>query len=417
MASWKSYANEEVLVFEENFEEFDTAVWQHELTMGGNTNWEFQYYTNNRTNSFVQEGVLVLKPTLTAGTIGNASVLGTYGPFTLDMSGADKANHCTSNQAFGCTRSSNAIAKLMINPIQSARLRTIESFRFKYGRLEVKAKLPRGDWLHPYIMLKPAYNAYGDWPASGEIDLIDSRGNDASYPNLGVNVVTSGLHFGTDWSNDQNPKFRHEVKLPEGDFSDDYHIFGLFWNETNLFTYLDSPDQPMLEMYFDQSSFDQGGFASDNRANPWAGRMSNAPFDQEFFLTIGVACGGVGGYFPDGPGKPWRDHSNVHGSAALDFWLSVDEWYPSWTSNNPTLQIDSIKLWQNPVHIKKAHFASNTSPTQFVYDGSSATSRNLSPSIGLIGFLLLFGASISVVTVLVVRKLVPKSQHNYHIVN
>lgn len=35
------------------------------------------------------------------------------------------------------------------NPIQSARLRTAESFHFKYGRVEVKAKLPRGDWLWP----------------------------------------------------------------------------------------------------------------------------------------------------------------------------------------------------------------------------------------------------------------------------
>lgn len=35
----------------------------------------------------------------------------------------------------------------------------------------------------------PAYNAYGTWPASGEIDLVESRGN--------RNMLSNGLHIGT----------------------------------------------------------------------------------------------------------------------------------------------------------------------------------------------------------------------------
>jgi hypothetical protein len=38
------------------------------------TNREFQYYTNNRTNSFVEDGVLYLQPTLTENTIGLENV-------------------------------------------------------------------------------------------------------------------------------------------------------------------------------------------------------------------------------------------------------------------------------------------------------------------------------------------------------
>lgn len=33
-------------------------------------NWEFEYYINNRSNSYVRDSVLYLKPTLTADTIG-----------------------------------------------------------------------------------------------------------------------------------------------------------------------------------------------------------------------------------------------------------------------------------------------------------------------------------------------------------
>lgn len=37
----------------------------------------------------------------------------------------------------------------IINPIQSARMRTINSFSFTYGTVEIRAKMPRGDWIWP----------------------------------------------------------------------------------------------------------------------------------------------------------------------------------------------------------------------------------------------------------------------------
>jgi len=37
----------------------------------------------------------------------------------------------------------------IINPIQSARIRTINSFSFTYGTVEIRAKMPRGDWIWP----------------------------------------------------------------------------------------------------------------------------------------------------------------------------------------------------------------------------------------------------------------------------
>ena len=49
----------------------------------------------------------------------------------------------------------------------SAKVTTINSFKFSYGRVEVRAKLPKGDWLWPAIWLLPRYNEYGEWPASG----------------------------------------------------------------------------------------------------------------------------------------------------------------------------------------------------------------------------------------------------------
>lgn len=56
-----------------------------------------------------------------------------------------------------------------MNPVASGRLRTAETFNFKYGRVEIRARMPKGDWLWPSISLMPRFNAYGNWPASGQI--------------------------------------------------------------------------------------------------------------------------------------------------------------------------------------------------------------------------------------------------------
>ena len=53
----------------------------------------------------------------------------------------------------------------------SARISTQKSYSIKYGRVEVVAKIPQGDWLWPAIWMLPVNNTYGPWPLSGEIDV------------------------------------------------------------------------------------------------------------------------------------------------------------------------------------------------------------------------------------------------------
>lgn len=66
------------------------------------------------------------------------------------------------------------------NPIRSARLRTVNSFSAKYGRVVIRAKMPKGDWIWPAIWMLPKHAEYGSWPSSGEIDIVESRGNGPS---------------------------------------------------------------------------------------------------------------------------------------------------------------------------------------------------------------------------------------------
>ena len=68
----------ERLIFLDNFDTFNFKKWKHDLTMSGGGNWEFQLYHNNRTNSYVKDGVLYIKPTLTADRIGESNLKMNY---------------------------------------------------------------------------------------------------------------------------------------------------------------------------------------------------------------------------------------------------------------------------------------------------------------------------------------------------
>jgi beta-glucanase (GH16 family) len=153
------------LIFEDVFEDLDFETWQHENTLAGGGNWEFQWYANNRSNSYVEDGRLHIKPTFMAEEYGEAFL--TSG--VLNVHGGSPSEQCTNAQFWGCERAGNP--NNIINPMKSARVRTVNSFAFKYGTLEIRAKMPAGDWLWPALWLMPKTNAYGTWPSSGEIDL------------------------------------------------------------------------------------------------------------------------------------------------------------------------------------------------------------------------------------------------------
>lgn len=331
----------ETLVFSDEFTEFDLSKWKHEITLSGGGNWEFEYYYNNRSNSFVKNGSLYLKPTLTAERLGEAALTSE----TMDLWGGAPSSLCTQNQFYGCSRTGNGAN--ILNPIQSARIRTAETFNFKYGRVEVRAQLPRGDWLWPAIWLLPRHAQYGDWPASGEIDIMESRGNDATYPASaggGVNTFGSTLHWGPHWPLDPYEMTHETYTLPKGTLADDYHIYGLSWNETQLFTYIDTPDNVVLSVPFNESFWQKGGWDKSTYDNPWEGRGNSAPFDREFYLVMNVAVGGTSGYFPDGVGgKPWSDTSNA---AANQFWAGKGQWETTWKGEDVAMKVDYVRVWQ-----------------------------------------------------------------------
>lgn len=290
----------------------------------------------------MKNSILHIAPTLTADKIGEANLKSGY---TMDLWGSNPSDQCTGNQFYGCSRTSGAGGNIL-NPIQSAQLRTFKTFAFKYGRVEVRAKLPRGDWLWPAIWMLPRASEYGSWPASGEIDLIESRGNVRYTEEGGSDTVGSTLHWGPFFGEDPFDQTHGTFKLKDGkDFSDDFHTFVLEWSEDRIATYVDSPDNLIMEVDTTSKSFwERGGWDKTGLSNPWEGNGVNAPFDREFSLILNLAVGGTTGYWDDlAPGKPWRD-ADPH--AVNSFWDAKDSWYKTWDGDNSHLQIDYIRVYQ-----------------------------------------------------------------------
>lgn len=332
------------LILFDDFNTFNLGLWKHEITLGGGGNWEFQAYYNNRSTSYVKNGILYIKPGLTADYFGiNGENLVKQGG-VLDFWGSTPADLCTGNAFYGCSRGAGGGGNY-VNPITSAAIRTAETFSFKYGRVEVRAKMPSGDWLWPAIWMLPKDNSYGNWPASGEIDIVESRGN-RGYPAQyggGPETIGTTLHWGPAFNADPFMKTHKTYSLNSGTFNDNFHTFGLVWTPTRIYSYVDSENNKVLDLPINQDFWTLGNFPPPYE-NPWRSSINkNAPFDQEFYLIFNVAVGGTSGYFPDGVGgKPWTNH-DTH--ASNNFYNAKSSWYPTWKGEGAALQVDWVKVW------------------------------------------------------------------------
>lgn len=144
----------------------------------------------------------------------------------------------------------------------SARLVTKNKGDWKYGRVEVKAKLPQGRGIWPAIWMLPTDWKYGGWPKSGEIDIMEFVGYlpDSLYGSIHTGAFNHAI--GT---NKTGSVFRK-------DLSTAFHVYAIEWSPKEIQFYIDG------ERYY---RFPNNGTGSD----AW-------PFDQAFHLLLNVAVGG-----------------------------------------------------------------------------------------------------------------------------
>lgn len=87
--------------------------------------------------------------------------------------------------------------------------------------------------------MMPEDSVYGEWPRSGEIDIMEAKGNDRDYDG-GRNTVGGTLHWGPQSSLDAFWRTNGIRYMKRGDYSEDFHVFGVEWSENYIYTYVDS---------------------------------------------------------------------------------------------------------------------------------------------------------------------------------
>lgn len=228
-------------------DEFDTngavnaTKWHHQTQLPAGGNWfngEQQHYTDEITNSFVNTGVL--------------NIVAIKEPYTSQ----------------GYTKQ-----------YTSARLNS--KFAFKYGRVDIRAKIPKdvGTWPALWMLGKNVNEdggffdaVYGNtsWPACGEIDILE-HGITQWQPD---NYIQSALHTPSSFGNTVNIG----GVVVGNNIADNYHIYSMNWSPYEITFLLDG-----VAFY---------------TYNPAVKTANNWPFDAEQYILLNIAMGGVAGTIP-----------------------------------------------------------------------------------------------------------------------
>jgi len=209
-----------------NGSSLDLTTWNQEIGngTGGWGNNELEYYTNSLKNTFLSNGNLIIE--------------------------ARKESISGFNYS-------------------SARLTTQSRKDFKFGRIDIRAKLPVSKGMWPALwMLGSNINSIG-WPACGEMDIMELIGASPGRVQSTMHWrSTAGTHL-SKWA---------IYDLPSGDFSQQFHVFSMVWTQDLIKCYVD--DKLTLT-----TTVTDAGAAS-------------YPFNLSQFFIFNVAVGG------DWPGPP-----------------------------------------------------------------------------------------------------------------
>jgi beta-glucanase (GH16 family) len=198
----------------------DLSSWNQETGTGsgGWGNNELEYYTNSLKNTFISNGNLIIEAR--RETIGASNY-------------------------------------------SSGRMTTQNKKSFKFGRIDIRAKLPVGKGIWPALWMLGTNIASSGWPACGEIDIMELIGTSPS-------TVYGTLHWGS--ISGSHVSKGSDYKLLTGDYSKEFHVFSIIWGENYIQWRVD--DQKFLEISI-----------SDLGAAPY-------PFNANQFFIFNVAVGG-----------------------------------------------------------------------------------------------------------------------------
>ena len=151
----------------------------------------------------------------------------------------------------------------------SARMKTQGKKSFKYGRVDIRALLPKGQGIWPALwMLGENITSVG-WPACGEIDIMEMIGGSGRE-----NQVHGTVH----WDLNGHVQAGGSYTKPSGTFADEYHVFSILWDEN------------LIRWFVNDIQYYQIDITPHHMTE----------FHEEHFFLFNVAVGGNWPGYPDG---------------------------------------------------------------------------------------------------------------------
>jgi beta-glucanase (GH16 family) len=151
----------------------------------------------------------------------------------------------------------------------SSRIKTQGLKSFKYGRIDIRAKMPFGQGIWPALWMLGDNISTVSWPACGEIDIMEMVGGTAT---------DKTVHGTAHWADASGSRAQNgsSNSLSNGRFNDEFHVFSIVWDTNSIKWYRDNIQYHVLN------------------TTP----ADLAEFDERFFFIFNVA---VGGNWPGNP--------------------------------------------------------------------------------------------------------------------
>jgi len=234
-------------VWEDDFDlpTLDLTKWSYEINCFGGGNAEQQCYVNDSANVFTSNGILHLHPIyIPSGYTG-------------------AVEGCTNNFQNSCN---------WTQPCTSGRIRTRFTQSWLYGKFEIRARVPSGNFLWPAIWMLPTDAVYGGWAASGEIDILETQSQFR-------NIFFQTIHYSPYPTNDLTGFVGNSTL----DLTSAFHVYGLQWTHEML--------QWSIDGNVTFSANLNRSFYSGIGDNPYTANYQ--PFDQQFYLILNLAVAGT----------------------------------------------------------------------------------------------------------------------------
>lgn len=229
-----------VLVWNDEFDgdALDTTKWDYMYGNGGEYgkpgwgNQELQYYLSRPENIRVEDGKLIITAMYESGTV---------------------------------------------TPYSSARIRTMTNrgevlFATTYGRIEARIKMPAEEGLWPAFWMLPVdESVYGQWAASGELDIMEAKGRLEGE-------MSVAAHYGGQWPH--NTYSGQGYAFEDGTKITDYHLYSMEWDPDEIRWYVDNECIFTLTDWFSKNSSAEI-------------QSTTGPYDAPFYIILNMAIGGT----------------------------------------------------------------------------------------------------------------------------